>query len=467
MYPRGLHVAGATENKPINFCLACEKAFPNSALHREHMRSDWHNYNLKRKVAYLPPITEDQHRQIVESAKKAPEDASSKFECELCDKIYHTPNALSNHLISRRHQLRKHDELVRKSKLQSNVTDSKEKDWRTLLMNCKSEEDVEKLVQEKESSYIPPADSQCLFCIIESDSLKSNEEHMRLEHNFSFPFVQHLRHKRDLLLHLAEKIGKYNLCIYCDGRGKTFYTAESVRKHMRSMMHCNINAQNLRHGEYRQFYDLNNILNYHYVVESFDSPAISSIDRPKGLGSPDNSPDSRSPLSENADNDQELEAGPIQDQDAGYLEDQEVHSCYDGESVPDTELSEVESVCSVKSEIIFVSPSLDKFLLPSGEIVYKPTLGKSFSSRRRVIDNASNKLSFITNAKFPSSPRTVAKKVSWQSSLSGAYLGKKTACVLRDSIMHSNKAIMENRLKAGMKINNLRRYFKSQTGFGS
>jgi pre-60S factor REI1 len=37
-------------------CMACQVAFRSGEGQRNHYRSDWHRYNLKRKVADLPPI---------------------------------------------------------------------------------------------------------------------------------------------------------------------------------------------------------------------------------------------------------------------------------------------------------------------------------------------------------------------------------------------------------------------------
>lgn len=47
-------------------CLACQVAFDSAEEQRAHYRSDWHRYNLKRKVADLPPVTRDQFEQKVQ-----------------------------------------------------------------------------------------------------------------------------------------------------------------------------------------------------------------------------------------------------------------------------------------------------------------------------------------------------------------------------------------------------------------
>ena len=39
-------------------CITCSVAFKEASGQRDHYKTDWHRYNLKRKVAELPPINE-------------------------------------------------------------------------------------------------------------------------------------------------------------------------------------------------------------------------------------------------------------------------------------------------------------------------------------------------------------------------------------------------------------------------
>lgn len=38
-------------------CISCHVAFKEASIQREHYKTDWHRYNLKRKVVDLPPVT--------------------------------------------------------------------------------------------------------------------------------------------------------------------------------------------------------------------------------------------------------------------------------------------------------------------------------------------------------------------------------------------------------------------------
>ena len=44
-------------------CITCHVAFVNADSQRHHYKSDWHRYNLKRKVVGLPPVTVDDFQQ--------------------------------------------------------------------------------------------------------------------------------------------------------------------------------------------------------------------------------------------------------------------------------------------------------------------------------------------------------------------------------------------------------------------
>ena len=46
-------------------CLACHVAFKTADIQREHYRSDWHRYNLKRKMVELPPVSAEMFTQKV------------------------------------------------------------------------------------------------------------------------------------------------------------------------------------------------------------------------------------------------------------------------------------------------------------------------------------------------------------------------------------------------------------------
>ncbi|KAJ1899398.1 pre-60S factor rei1 [Kickxella alabastrina] len=96
------------QNTPLFTCMACQVAFYSADQQRAHYRSDWHRYNLKRKVADLPPVTAEsfaervlaQQAKSVEDAKKA----GYSGECTVCKKAYVSENGFNNHLNSKKHK---------------------------------------------------------------------------------------------------------------------------------------------------------------------------------------------------------------------------------------------------------------------------------------------------------------------------------------------------------------------------
>ncbi len=46
-------------------CMTCRVAFPDADLQRAHYKTDWHRYNLKRKVGAMPPVTAENFQKRV------------------------------------------------------------------------------------------------------------------------------------------------------------------------------------------------------------------------------------------------------------------------------------------------------------------------------------------------------------------------------------------------------------------
>ncbi|WZH41452.1 C2H2 type zinc-finger-domain-containing protein [Fusarium acuminatum] len=89
-------------------CNTCQVAYRNIDLQKGHMKSDWHRYNLKRRVASLPPISADVFTEKVLQARAVSTAEADKayFEraCDICEKTYYSENAFQNHLTSQKHK---------------------------------------------------------------------------------------------------------------------------------------------------------------------------------------------------------------------------------------------------------------------------------------------------------------------------------------------------------------------------
>ncbi|KAJ2808298.1 pre-60S factor rei1 [Coemansia guatemalensis] len=104
----GTSVPTNAHNKPLFTCIACQVAFYSAEQQRTHYRSDWHRYNLKRKVADLPPVPAESFAQrvLAQQAQAAEDSKRAEFsaECTVCKKAYGSENAFNNHLNSKKHK---------------------------------------------------------------------------------------------------------------------------------------------------------------------------------------------------------------------------------------------------------------------------------------------------------------------------------------------------------------------------
>ncbi|KAI7898748.1 C2H2 type zinc-finger-domain-containing protein [Cokeromyces recurvatus] len=215
-------------NKTTMFtCLACQVAFPTSERQRNHYRTDWHKYNLKRKVANLLPVTAEQFNQKVLSQQAQNREELEKqglvYECQLCKKSYFSENAFNNHI-----QSRKHIELQQKA---INDEDTE------MAFNKMDENPVTNEQRRRTTRVVNPL-LDCLFCCEEYSDFDTNLSHMLKSHGFFLPDIEYLKDKEGLIQYLSNKINKDYLCLYCNGRGKEWQSAAAVRAHMLDRGHC-------------------------------------------------------------------------------------------------------------------------------------------------------------------------------------------------------------------------------------
>ncbi|KAF1844282.1 uncharacterized protein K460DRAFT_290258 [Cucurbitaria berberidis CBS 394.84] len=133
-------------------CNTCSITFNTSELQRSHMRQPWHVSNLRRRVAGLSALSEEQY------------DTQAK----------------SQDIIPR------------------------QKD---------SEEPGTKPISSYDAVKVPP--TQCLFCNLDSPTLNANIDHMSSLHGLFIPSRGQLSDMRAFLGYLATIVFEYNECLYC------------------------------------------------------------------------------------------------------------------------------------------------------------------------------------------------------------------------------------------------------------
>lgn len=90
-------------------CNACNEVFADEDAQKQHYKTEWHRYNLRRKVAGVPGVTEALYNlriEALEAERKKKEGERLLYKCALCNKEYATAKAHANHLQSKLHVTR-------------------------------------------------------------------------------------------------------------------------------------------------------------------------------------------------------------------------------------------------------------------------------------------------------------------------------------------------------------------------
>ncbi|KAK0256681.1 hypothetical protein B0A54_06813 [Friedmanniomyces endolithicus] len=290
-------------------CNTCQIALKTSDLQRQHMQSDWHRYNLKRRVASLPPLTSEVFADKVLSNKAATAATAARasFEkaCDACDKTYYSEGAYANHLGSQKHRVllaRLNAKLGNETESLADSTfslgepiDTASTTASTATLNPEdqvAEEESEEVVEGiKKTGLEGPADpvarpprptpssavpvdaqpmedggegngeeehkadlNECLFCNYMSPNLELNTTHMSRQHGFFIPERDFLVDLPGLVNYLSETITVLHTCLYCH---KGLHTASGIQTHMRDRGHCMIaystEEDQMDVGEYYDF----------------------------------------------------------------------------------------------------------------------------------------------------------------------------------------------------------------------
>ncbi|KAI0256208.1 C2H2 type zinc-finger-domain-containing protein [Lactifluus subvellereus] len=253
------------DDRPLFTCLSCSIAFLTAEEQRDHYRSDHHRYNMKRRVASLPPVSVAIFNQKVLERKQETAVAPSLkgSTCEICNKTYTTENAYQSHVLSKKHrenEVRALSRVEHPRSVRPTAAKAPHLEDQTPRLPPATAEEAS---QTRSASGQPDADgsedesdltldekiaaararlssAHCLFCAHVSSSLDDNLAHMSGKHSFFIPDAEYLVDQTGLILYLGEKVAVGYICIYCNGRGREFHTLDAVRKHMVDKSHCKI-----------------------------------------------------------------------------------------------------------------------------------------------------------------------------------------------------------------------------------
>ncbi|KAG7192038.1 uncharacterized protein KQ657_002393 [Scheffersomyces spartinae] len=270
-------------------CTSCGLEFPSSADQRTHMKGDWHRYNLKRRVAQLPPISEDLFKSKVATLSSSNNEAEEDSEANGSGREKQvTKKELRRRekeaLLEKKRQLLElakaqmiakingdtpelKEELKEKLKEEEVKQKPEQKDLQpespeqNLPLPSDSEltEDqlAEKLMAIKLKSLVEIPSTTCLFCHPKQkasfSTVEENVEHMFAKHGLFVPEQLYLVDLEGLIKYLGEKIGLGNVCLVCSYQGRN---VEAVREHMNVKRHMRIPYESENEKlEISEFYD--------------------------------------------------------------------------------------------------------------------------------------------------------------------------------------------------------------------
>lgn len=262
-------------------CINCAVAFKDPDLQRDHYKTDWHRYNLKRKVAELAPVTCDQFNARLEKQKQAVQAggdaARTGWYCVVCSKSFSTEKAHVNHLKSKKHLEAQRafdkrsdinqDELIHNRmnrKLERDEAErQRQKDLEEEMENLADDEDIEEVDSdewdEDEDEGVggggdPIPVTDCLLCGHHSSNVERNVMHMTTcsRGSFFLPDADYIVDLEGLIEYLGAKVGEGNICLWCN---RAFRDTAAVRKHMADKGHFKILHDNTTLAEYADFYD--------------------------------------------------------------------------------------------------------------------------------------------------------------------------------------------------------------------
>lgn len=273
-------------------------------------------YNLKRRVASLPPLSSEifAEKVLANKASQAATAARASYEksCSACQKTYYSENAFINHLSSQKHK----SNATRQQRgaasngddgasmmsstfslgdpietASNSVADGEaEREFADVISGIQKTkindgEDTDEPLSQRPSrphhssteggDHTPHPLSEtttesgsvangieaplegpvrnCLFCNYLSPTFDTNIHHMTRQHDLFIPEREYLTDLEGLIIYLRAKVMEGHECLYC---GKAKHTTSGIMTHMRDRGHCKIAFDSEEEQiEIGQFYD--------------------------------------------------------------------------------------------------------------------------------------------------------------------------------------------------------------------
>ncbi|EGT35690.1 hypothetical protein CAEBREN_15198 [Caenorhabditis brenneri] len=248
-------------------CVTCRVVFETADLQRDHYKTEWHRYNLKRQAAELPAIGLELFSEKAASFNPAKPTAPAEIEplyCKACRKAIKTENAMTDHIASKKHKEneKKSQEPIKKGPKQPRkkpenmpkkpeVVEDEEEDSDSDSSGWETDEEGMEELNEEEALPV----TSCLFCPQTKPNMDEMRKHMNFHHGFQLPDRQYLTDELGCLNYLGLKVGAGRCCIYCPDTKARYETVQSCQQHMRDKEHCKLRKDPTSMIELDDFYD--------------------------------------------------------------------------------------------------------------------------------------------------------------------------------------------------------------------
>ncbi|KAG2308226.1 hypothetical protein Bca4012_082708 [Brassica carinata] len=271
-------------------CNSCNKEFEDDSDQKLHYKSEWHRYNLKRKIAGVPGVTEalfEARQAAIAQAKIKSNEAPLLYSCGVCNKSYRSSKAHEQHLKSKSHVLKasssgEEDKAIikqlpppppprRVEKKDMGSIEEESEESEDEWVEVDSDEDLEagedmdeddeegsgeEDMDEDDDFELDP--SCCLMCDKKHKTIEKCMVHMHKFHGFFIPDIEYLKDPKGFLTYVGLKVKRDFICLYCNELCHPFSSLEAVRKHMEAKSHCKVHygdGGDEEDAELEEFYD--------------------------------------------------------------------------------------------------------------------------------------------------------------------------------------------------------------------
>lgn len=259
-------------------CVSCALQFEDVGGQRVHMKSDWHRYNLKRRVAQLPPIDEETFNSKIstlnsEDLHHTSDSKKQVTKKELRRKQKEALQQQKNDLMAIREAIQSKLTIQEPIKESLEVQDEDPKvlaDTQTENSYLQPLEEEERFIEEKLANRVEIGITTCLFCPEQKNSsfetIEDNIDHMFKKHGLYLPETKYLIDKEGLIKYLGEKIGLGNVCLVCNYQGRNVL---AVREHMSAKRHMKIPYETESEKlEISDFYDFSSTYDSDLIIDT-------------------------------------------------------------------------------------------------------------------------------------------------------------------------------------------------------